>query len=157
MDSYFSQTRNVELSILEHLTTQINANWNNINIVKTFSQITQKSAPVVCVRMFDNNPFRREVGSDELENRYGIIIDVFATSDGQRIDLTDSIIGYLKSGCVYYSFSQQSGNPETLDKTADGRIQIVKFTRNSKLDFGDNVTSIDRFRHIISFIARKSS
>lgn len=153
---YFSQQRNIELSTIEHLTTQINANWSNVNVVKTFTQVTEKSLPVVCIRLLDNNSFRREVGSDTFENRYGLIIDIFAKSDGQRLDLADAIAGYLQGGWVYYNFSQTSGSPETLTKVADGRVQLVKFTRNSRLDFGDNVSFQDRFRHIISFITRKS-
>lgn len=153
---YFRQTRNIELSTIYYLTTQINANWTDVNVVKSFSQIAEKSVPVVCIRLLDNNPYRREVGSNTLENRYGIIIDIFAKSDGQRLDLADFIIETIKDGWVYYEFSQESGDPETLEKTANGKVKMVKITRNSKLDFGDNVTSVDRFRHLISFIVRKA-
>jgi hypothetical protein len=152
----FRQTRNVELSTIDYLTTYIKAGWSNINVVKTFSQVSEKSLPVVCIRLVDNNPFRLEVGSDTLENRYGLIIDIFATSDGQRLDLADYITEGIKSGWTYSVFSQTSGDPETLDKTASGRVQMVKITRNSKLDFSDSVESRDRFRHLISLIVRKA-
>lgn len=152
----FRQTRNVELSTIDYLSTQIPLGWSNINVVKTFAQVAAKALPVVCIRLVDNNPYRLEVGSDTLENRYGILIDIFATSDGQRLDLTDYIVDLIKSGWTYYEFSQTSGSPETLSKIASGRVQMVKITRNSKLDFGETVETRDRFRHIISLVVRKA-
>ena len=154
---YFRQTRCTELSIIDYLTTQINANWTGVTVVKTFNQAATGTLPIVCVRLIDNNPFRVEIGSTTLDDRYGLIIDIFAKSDGQRLDLADFITTTIKEGCVYYDFSQTSGSPETLSKTANGRVQFVKFTRNTRIDFGSEVSNMDRYRHVISGIVRKST
>lgn len=154
--SYFRPQRDVELSTIDYITTQVNANWTGVTTVKTFTQVSEKALPVICVRLLDNNAYRKEIGTTTLENRYGIIIDIFAKSDGQRLDLADFITEQLKDGWTSYNFWQTSGSPESLSKLENGRIQLVKFTRNSRIDFGENVDVRDRFRHVITCIVRKS-
>ena len=103
---YFTEPRNIELSTLEYLTTQIDANWSGVTVVKTFAQAYSKNInlPIVCVRLLDQSSSRLEIGSNTLDNRYGIAIDIFARSDGQRIDLANFILDKLKDGWVYYVF-----------------------------------------------------
>jgi len=154
--SYFRTARNVELSTLEFLETQINASWTGITTVKTFNQAYSKETdlPIVCVRLLDQTSTRLEIGSDTLDNRYGIIIDIFATSDGQRIDLADFILNELKDGWVYYTYSQQSGNKEVLDTTSAGRCRVMSFIDNRRLDLGGAIDKKDRHRHTMTILVR---
>jgi len=155
--SWFRQPRDIELSLIDYIRTQINASWAGITVVKTFKQATKATLPVICVRLLDTTSSRREIGANTLNNNYGIIIDILATSDGLRLDLTDFLIDILKDGCIYYEFSQSSSNPEELDKTADGRIRVVSWVQNTRIDFGEgDVGERDRFRQLISIIVAKS-
>jgi len=157
--SYFTETRNIELSVIDYLTAQINASWTNINIVKSFTNAYKTALPVVCIRLRETVNDRREIGSDTLLNDYVITIDIFASSDGQRIDLSHFIMDKLKDGCPYYAFSQTTGSPETLTKAESGRIHLKSFRSNHRLDFGDSeeVDQYDRFRHFIEVEMRRSA
>jgi len=151
--SAFSQTRNVELSTLYYLETQIAANWTGITLVKSFSSAYDQTLPVVCVQLVGAMTDRLEIGSTTLQNYYEIAIDVFATSDGQRIDLADFILNQLKAGWIYYTHSKVSG-ATTLTKVAAGRITVTEFSDNSKIDLGDEVANPDRFRHFLRIYTR---
>lgn len=156
MSNYFSEPRNVELSIIDYIETQVNSAWSGISTVKSFSQAYKTTRPVVCILLHDTDSIRREVGSTSLNNTYNILIHIFSTSDGQRIDLSNFILNQLKEGCVYYEFSQTSGSPGTLSKTANGRIHVTQFLSNQKIDFGDDSDEWDKFRSFISILVKKS-
>lgn len=152
---YFTKTRNVELSTIYYLETQINASWSGINITKSFTQATKKALPVVCIRLLDVGSTRLEIGDTSLQQDYGIIVDIFANHDGQRIDLAHFIVDKIKDSWVYYEHSQTSGDPETLERSADGRVHLWTITEDRKVDFGETIDRHDKARHIISFIVRK--
>ena len=147
--SSYRNTRNIELSTIFYIETSIAADWNGINVVKTFNKAYEVDAPVICVQLNDTSSERKELGSDELVHEHLLMIDIFATSDGQRLDLTDYIINLIKTGWVHYIFSQNSGNRKILDKTASGRVRVVGVTSNTKIDFGQEVDVKDRFRQAI--------
>ena len=153
--SAFSVTRNVELSTLYYLETQIAANWTGITIVKSFTSAYDNTLPVVCIRLLNTSSSRLELGSTTLDNLYTISIDIFGTSDGQRIDLSDFILNQIKEPWVYYTHSKVSG-ATTLTRTAAGKIRVNTFLDNSRVDFGDEAENPDRFRHSITFVARKN-
>jgi len=153
--SAFSVTRNMELSTLYYLETQINANWTGITIVKSFLSAYDKTLPVVCIRLLNTNSIRLELGSNTLQNTYMFTVDIFATSDGQRIDLADFVLNKLKPGWDYFTHSKVSG-ATTLDRVSAGRIRVDSFLDNSRIDFGDEAENPDRFRHTISFMTRKN-
>ena len=75
MPTYFRDSRNVELSLLYYLETNLNIDWAGTTVVKTFKSAYHKdvSLPIVCVRLADTSTVRREVGATTLENRYLMI------------------------------------------------------------------------------------
>ncbi len=150
--SFFQQARNVELSTIQYLETQINANWDNITTTKSMSQSYSSSVnlPIVCVRMTDFPPSVLEIGSNTLEFRYGIIIDIFATSDGFRIDLADFIMDKLKDGWTYNTYAHASGDNSSIEATAAGRCKVTSWTDNRLIELGENVDKKDRHRHMIA-------
>jgi hypothetical protein len=154
--SYFTKTRNIELSTLYYLETEIATSWTGITIVKAFTNAYKSSLPVVCIRLYDVNNDRKEIGATTLRQFYDIYIDLFCSSDGQRIDLAHFIVDKLKDGWVYFTHEQTSGDPETLTRTADGRITVTRFNNDNKVDFGEEgVDAHDRFRHFLSITVRK--
>jgi hypothetical protein len=154
--SYFREARNTELSTITYLEAQINASWTGVSVVKGFDQVTERDLPVVCIRLLDTNSDRQEIGATTLSNRYGFNIDIFARSDGQRIDLADFIRDQLKDTWIYYAYSQVSGDPTNIFGTASGRLRVVEFTENSRVEFGEEVERKDKYRHILSFVVRRS-
>lgn len=156
MPNYFTDSRCCELSTIYFLETQIGASWSSVSVVKSFNQAYKESLPVVAIRLIDTDSTRREIGGNSLINDYRIAIDIFARSDGQRIDLADFIMNQLKTGWVNYTFSHASGDPETLDRVANGRIHLARFLDNRKLDLGENLDKMDKFRHFIEIEVRVS-
>ena len=153
--AYFRETRNVELSGIEHLTTQINANWSGVNVVKSFQDTTGATLPVVCIRLLDTTSITREIGSTSLNHTYNIIIDIFAKSDGQRLDLADFLTNTIKDGWVYYEYAHVPGHPDQLSTTENGRVHFVSILENRRIDFAETVADQDKYRHIISFLVSK--
>jgi len=155
MSPYFSKSRNIELSTIYYFETQIAASWAGINVVKSFAQVSSVALPVVCIRLLDTISVKKEIGNTAFQNTHGIIIDIFAKSDGQRIDLADFILSKLETNWTYYIHSHTSGNPAVLDRVADGKVNLLSITVNRRIDFTENVEEQDRFRHVISFLVTK--
>ena len=155
--SYFRESRNVQLSAIYFIENCISNDWSGISVVKSFVNSYKEPLPVICVDLPDTQNNWKEIGSTSLYNDYTINIDIFAKSHGQRMDLADYLIDKLKDGFTYYVHSQASGDPETLTRTADGRVFVHQFLSNQKLDFGtEGVDTYDLFRHFISIQVKKS-
>lgn len=155
MGVYFSKDRNVELSTIYYLEQQINANWSGVSIVKSFTKAYDKPLPVVCIQLSDVVRGRLEIGSTTFDNTYGITIDIFAKSDGQRLDLAAFIIDKLKGTWPYYEHSHPSGDNSTLERVENGKIQLLAVTDDRKVEVGPNPEQKDKFRHFISILVKK--
>lgn len=158
MPTYFNLDRNIELSLLDFLQTNLNTDWPGTTTAKTFNQVYAKnvSLPIVLVRLADTNVGRREVGSSTLENRYLIIIDIFARSDAQRLDMSYYIRDKVKDGWIHYDFSHTSGDKSTLTKTANGRDWVTAWISDQRVDIFETTDEKDKYRHTMSFRVRQS-
>jgi hypothetical protein len=151
----FSKARNVELSMVKYIDTQVTASWTKVKVVKSFLEGYEYPAPVVAVYLLSTDSTRKEIGNNNLQQDFTFVIDIFASSDGQRIDLADFIVNLIKDGCPYYIISKESGNPEGITYTQDGRITFRRFVSDSKVSFGDDTDIMDKFRHSITFTVSK--
>lgn len=155
--SYFREFRNIELSLISHLRTQVNASWSGVTLVKSYKQANEVSLPVICVRLLNVNPVPKEIGTVSRINQFGVIIDIFAKDDGQRLDLASFLTDELNQGFVYYEHSKDSVDTESLDVVANGRVRLLDYTQNQRLDFGENVDARDRFRHVIAVTLQRTT
>jgi hypothetical protein len=146
---YFGKARNVELSTVYYLETQIDANWDSVSVVKTKPDATKDALPVVAISLFDESPDRFEIGSTTLWETFSIKVEIFARSDGQRLDLAEFIKNQLNTSWVYYEHAHASGDKSTLERTNGGKIALNTFVQHNKIDFGEDVDVYDRHRHII--------
>jgi hypothetical protein len=155
MAQNFGKARNCELSVVFGIDTALSALWDNVTVVKGFPQSNASSSlPIVSVRLLTDTANFREIGSRALNDVYSFAIDIFAKSDGQRLDLAQSIRDILLNDFTYYVHSHNSGDPETLTKVDSGRVVFTQFTDNSKVDFAEDVELFDKFRHFIGFDCR---
>jgi len=152
---YFTRTRNVELSVIQGIEDAVNNSWTGIPVLKAFLKAYSTQLPCICVRMLSVDSFRKEIGANTLRQQYLFSVDIFAKSDGQRLDLADFITNTVKEGFIYYEYSHSSGNAEQLTRETDGRIIFLSFINNERVDFSDDVEEHDRFRHSISFSVEK--
>lgn len=155
-NQYFRQLRNVELSTIYYLETQVVADWTGISVIKTKPNFAATDPPIIAVKAISVFPKLREIGSRLMENTYNIIVDIYATSDGQRLDLAQYLEDKIIADWTYYIHSQSSGNPRELDRVENGKIKWQNFTQHAILDFTDSVDKPDRFRYILAFNVRVS-
>lgn len=159
MASYFRESRNIELSLLYYLETNLGADWSGVTVEKSFKKVYAKdvSLPIVCCSLIDTASTRQEVGSTTLDNRYLLRIDIFATSDAQRLDLADYIKDKIKDGWVHYDHSHTVGDKTSLELSPNGRDYVTNFITDAKIEFGDSSDVKDNHRHNITVRVRKSS
>lgn len=150
MNTYFREYRNVSLSYVEYIETQVNANWNNVSVVKSYPNIAKTALPVIAVRVPLVSTEFLEIGSRQTRVLYTCYIDIFAKSDPQREDLTQFIIDTCLVDCNYYTYAKDPSNAEQLVKTLAGKINFRQFTENSNLQFGEDADISDRYRQFIS-------
>ena len=155
----FREFRNIELSTIDYIESQINANWSNISTVKGFQNAYSNwtsTTPVVAIQSGSIDPIRKEVGSTNFNYNVNIIVNIFGISDANRLDLASFLSESLKGTWDYKEYAKDSGDPEQIVGTQTGKIRYVSTVENNKLDFGENVESADKFRHIISIVVVKS-
>ncbi len=151
---YFGKLRNVELSTIYFLETQVNADWTGISVIKAKRNAPAIDPPVITVKVLSVLPKLKEIGSRTLDNSYNIILDVYATSDGQKLDLAQYLEDKVILDWTYYLHSQESGNTGVLSRVSNGKIAWQSFTQHTSIDFVDTVEKPDRFRYVLAFNVR---
>ena len=150
MGTTYRTSRNLEASIIDHLTTNFNADWSNVNVEKAFARVYDIDLPTICIRANNTSHNKVELGGDSTIRTVQILIDIFATSDGQKLDLTDYIVEKLKAGCVYYDYVIVDGAVDS--KTANGRIRVTSL-EVTPIDFDtdkDRLDVHDRYRTLLT-------
>lgn len=152
----YRRTRNIEASIIQFLQTNFDADWGNVEITKTFARVygipfdTKEKTSAICVRVGTTDHSRVEIGGNSTRREAQVLIDIFATSDGQRLDIKDYVIEKIKSGLVYYEYVIVSGQIQS--KTQSGRITVLTM-EDDPLNFDVDKSTLDvhdRYRHIIT-------
>ena len=148
--STYRITRNIEASVIDDLTTNFNADWSGVSVEKSFARVYTIDLPVICVRVGTTSHEFIEVGDNATWRHPQLLIDVFATSDGQKHDLVDYIVEKIKNGFVYYDYVITNGAVDT--KTSDGRIRVNSIdVTNINFDEDKNALDVhDRHRALIT-------
>jgi len=142
-------SRNIEASFIDFLKPLLQADWGFDRVEKTFAQIYDITVPSVCIRVGDSIHSKAEIGDDATIRDVHVLIDIFATSDGQRLDLKDYIIEKIKNGLNYYEYEKETGQIKT--RTQNGRIRVLTIDE-TLINFGTDKETLDvhdRFRHLI--------
>ena len=124
----YRYSRNIEASIIDYLKAQLAIDWSGVGCEKTFARIYDISLPSVCVRCETTVHNPAQVGDNSTWRNPLILIDIFCTSDGQRLDLKDYIIEKIKAGCPYYDYVIANGTVQS--KTQNGRIRVLNIEEN---------------------------
>lgn len=156
MSQYFSEARCVQLSTLNHIKDRIDAFWTGINVVETYEEATQAALPVISVRLLPINSTGKEIGSTAWDNTYNIVVDIFAKSNGQRIDLAYFILDKIKDGWSYFIYSNNPNNRQVLLTTLDGKLNCRGVIENVPIEFAETVAEKDKCRHILSFLVKRT-
>lgn len=142
-------SRNIEASFVDYLKENLQLDWNINRVEKTFSRIYSIELPSVCIRVGDSIHSKVQIGDNSTIRNVHVLIDIFATSDGQRLDMKDYILEKIKNGLIYYDYEIENG--QIKHKTQNGRIRVLTIDEtliNFGLDKNDSDVH-DRFRHLI--------
>jgi len=146
----YRPSRNIEASIIEFIREELAGDWTNINVEKTFARIYDLKLPSICIRVGTTAHEKAEIGADSTTRTPQVLIDIFCTSDGQRLDLKDFLIEKLKSGLPYYNYTIVNGQIQS--KVQDGRIRVLTID-DAPVNFEadrDALDVHDRHRHALT-------
>ena len=146
----YRASRAIEASIIDFLKTELSTQWSNIAVEKSFSRIYDIALPSICIRVGDTDFTKAEIGGDSTIRTVQVLIDIFGSSDGNRLDIKDFIVEKIKRGMIYYDYVISGGTIES--KTANGRIRVIDID-DSGLEFDtdrDKLDPHDRYRHLIT-------
>jgi hypothetical protein len=148
--------RNLEATLIDYIAAQLIADgWTGIRTEKSFAEVYKGTTPCICVSMEESDALSREIGSKSYLENISVSIRIFATSDGQRLDLASWMLSKIMLGMDYYTYTITNGVVSS--KILAGRIIILDVIANRKeLKNTDNLDSIDRYRHLISARVRVS-
>jgi hypothetical protein len=146
-------SRNIEASLIDWLTEELeDAGWTGIRTEKSFAEVYKGTLPCICINSLEIRPEKLEIGSKTNLKYFTITIKIFATSDGQRLDLSDFICDLLEDDVNYYSYTITNGAVSA--KVLSGRIVLTRWFENRKeLVNSENLTKEDRYRHLLQWEA----
>jgi len=151
MPTNYRESRNIEASLIDFIKDELqSASWTGIAVEKSFSRVTEATIPAILVRVGDTEHTKAEIGGNSTFRSPLVLIDIFATDDGLRLDLKDFLISKLKHGFPYYEYVINNGTVQS--KTQNGRIRVDSIS-DTIVDLGvdkDNLDEIDRFRHLLT-------
>lgn len=147
--------RSLENSLADFLTAQItadavtdiNGNAVSIRVGREFN--TSWTLPCITLYYESETASRFEIGSNKRDDRQLIIIDIFATNEGERLDVAKWLTDTINDGWRYYTYTANPGNPDSPTKVAGGWVN-VDFVTNGRVALGQDVDQFEAHRHQIS-------
>ena len=150
-NQYFREYRNLELSVVSYIETQVLANWTNITVVKGYPNVDKAVLPIISVRIPTVSTEFLEIGSRQTRVVYTVFVDIFAKSDPQRMDLAQFLVDTILVDCDYNNYAKDPTDATKIVATKAGRVVFKQFTENNNLDFGEDSEVYDRYRQFISY------
>lgn len=151
--------RNLENSLKDFLDTEVNNDSvtdidGTLIPVRTGRKKDNKwTLPCIIVYMESETKTPFEIGSILKDARQLLIIDIYATKSGERMDVAKWLSDKIETGWRYYSYTANVNTPESPDKVAGGWVS-VDFLSNAKVNLGINTDEIDAHRQKISINVR---
>lgn len=147
--------RNLENSLKDFLDTEISTDSvTDINGTAVPVRVGRKNDDnwtIPCISLYVESETleRFEIGSNNRDERELIIIDIYATNEGERLDLAKWVTDTINNGWQYYTYTVNVATPESPNKVAGGWVN-VDFLSNTRINLGNNVSQLDVYRHRIS-------
>ena len=151
----WSLYRNIEASLDDFLIAQAlsdslkDINNNSISFQVGRKQSSSGELPLITMYMDSEVTTRFEIGSFKREDLQTVIIDIYAKTEADRLDLAKWVVDTINNGWTYYIYAD-SADPDVPTKTASGRINVQTFLTNERVNLGQNTDTYDQHRHRIS-------
>ncbi|MFA5048506.1 MAG: hypothetical protein WC516_05795 [Patescibacteria group bacterium] len=150
-DLYTSLEASLKYFLETEATTDnlVDSEGNSINfrIGRRFDNDWQ--LPEVTIYFESETAERIFVGSNQRDERFLVILDIFAKTEIDRTMLARWITNTINDGFQYYTFSTNVATPDTPTKATGGWASL-NFLSNMRVALGQNVDEIDAHRHRIS-------
>lgn len=155
--AYFNKARNVERSIIMYLKECFDTNWADLGctVVKGFANALKTEVPLVTVDLEDVDYGYVEIGSNEINKFYYFNINLFARSDGEKLDMVDFLYDVLKEGCPYVEAVYTDSSFKTISVANVGRVR-TKIESSNNVSILDANSNKDKYRFYIQISARPS-
>lgn len=141
-------TERVILSLIRFL-----ENNNDILGAKSINRITpkEKDLPAIIVREGTSSYKDIEIGSRLFKRQITLYLEIFATSDAERLTLKDKLINLLrKNSLPIYDIS--AGEGEYVFGDVTDYMNVIDMT-DYRIRLGEDLSNldlIDRYRHLIN-------
>lgn len=145
----WSTYRNLEASLKDHLDELAEEDELSVNIRVGRKNDSDFELPCIVCYFESETSDRIELGSNNTLDRKLFIFDIFATSEGERLDLAEWLKEAIRNGWKWYSYHPNQEDPINPTKSKQGRVTI-NFLTNSRITLGNNVDPIDAYRHRIT-------
>lgn len=153
----FRITRNIEYSILDYLKEQLEKyNWNNVDVLFRNRRTPQTQLPYVAIKYSNTNHNWVQLGDNSSYRTFTIILDLYCESDGQREDLKDTIIDFIKHGFPvnqYEKYYAENTNAKIALSHPIGKAVLQSPPLEEEIDLNlskDQLAPADRYRHRIT-------
>ena len=150
------KSRNIENSLKDFLDTQIATDVlvgeNGNAVIARIGKKVDSDWTYPCITVYQESEDltkRLYIGSNKRDEYNLIIIEIYATNDGERKDLANWLTDTINDGCNYSTYAVDPNDPETPVATIAGWIN-VNFLTNTKVKLGNNVSAIDANRQRVS-------
>ena len=150
MSTTYRPSRNIEASFVDYLTDNFNTDWTNVSVKKGMAQVYSINLPVVCIRCGITEHAKAEIGGNATIRTAQVLIDIFCTSDGQKLDMLDYVVKKIKAGIPYYDYEIENGTVKT--KLQNGRLRVMDIDVTN-IDFNVDKNKLDihdRYRGLIT-------
>jgi hypothetical protein len=145
---------NLENSFKDFLTDEINDDSFTVNGKTPSVRVGRKEdndwiLPLITIFFDSETAPRGYIGSNKRLDKQLIIIDIYATSESERLILADYVAKTINDGCTYYEYSQNEEDPYS-PLTEEAGLINVDFISNTRVNLGQNIDKVDAHRHRIS-------
>ncbi len=147
----YRQSRNFEISTKDFIETEIASAFSNVNVYRGWAEVSGNNLPCITVRLGETEHPRVGVGSFATRREVTLLIDLFATDDGQRLDVKDFLISILKKSWDYEEYTVTGGSSSSV---VDGKIICVGIS-DTEVNLGTDksqLDKVDRYRHLITLV-----
>ena len=141
----YRQSRNIEASLIDYIKTKLDEDgWQDINVTLSFSKVYDLKLPVICVKVSTTTYSSIELGSNSLLRKPLILINIFGSSESNKLDLKDWLISILKNGFDYYEYTieKDQDGARVISKIKSGYLSVNSILETD-INLGEDKTNLD--------------
>lgn len=148
--------RNLENSFKYFLDTEIqsdsvtDSNGDNIPVRIGMKLDNNWSLPCISIYVESETDNKIFIGSNFIDDQQLIIIDIYATNEGERTDIANWITQKIKDGWTYYEYSPNLSNPTNPVKVKKSLVNVQSYLSNGRVRLNGNTNELDAHRHRIT-------